>query len=112
MSRIEAGLHAHHASIQSSSIPSASGPTPRIQQDESRDDSDPRPLEAPFAKVNSVVSGSPADDAGLRAGDRIRSFGDANWTNHEKLSRVGLIVQGSEGVSDSRWLKGFCLPSP
>lgn len=92
MSRIEVGLHAHHASIQSSTTPSTSGPSQRI-------DNQPRPLEAPFAKVNSVISGSPADDAGLRAGDRIRSFGDANLMNHEKLSRVGLVVQGSEGVS-------------
>jgi len=105
MSRIEVGLHAHHASLQSSIIPSASGPSQRI-------DSHSRPLEAPFAKVNSVISGSPADDAGLRAGDRIRSFGDANWMNHEKLSRVGVVVQGSEGVSDPRWLKGFRLPFP
>lgn len=105
MSRIEVGLHAHHASIQSSTTLSTSGSSQKI-------DNQSQPLEAPFAKVNSVISGSPADDAGLRAGDKIRSFGDANWMNHEKLSRVGVVVQGSEGVSDPSWFEGFRLLSP
>lgn len=56
-------------------------------------------IDTPFAKVNSVVPGSPADDAGLKAGDRIRKFGDVNWLNHEKLSKVAEIVQRNQGVS-------------
>lgn len=55
--------------------------------------------ETPFAKVNSVVPGSPADDAGLKTGDRIRNFGDINWLNHEKLSKVAETVQKNQGVS-------------
>ena len=55
-------------------------------------------LETPFAKVNSVVPGSPADQAGLKAGDTIRSFGDVNWLNHERLSKVAEAVQQNEGV--------------
>jgi 26S proteasome non-ATPase regulatory subunit 9 len=52
-----------------------------------------------FAKVNSVVPGSPAESAGLQAGDEIRNFGYVNNTNHDGLKRVGECVQGNEGVS-------------
>jgi len=51
----------------------------------------------PFAKVNSVVDGSPADSAGLKAGDEIRNFGYVSYTNHDGLKRVGECVQGNEG---------------
>ena len=51
-----------------------------------------------------MVEGSPADTAGLKAGDRIRRFGTANWMNHEKLAKVAEVVQGSEGVSSSHSL--------
>jgi 26S proteasome non-ATPase regulatory subunit 9 len=53
----------------------------------------------PFAKVNSVVAGSPAESAGLKAGDEIRNFGYVNHTNHDGLKRVAECVQGNEGVS-------------
>lgn len=46
-----------------------------------------------------MISGSPAEDAGLRVGDQITKFGNVNWMNHEKLSKVAETVQGSEGVS-------------
>ena len=52
----------------------------------------------PFAKVNSIVTGSPADQAGLQAGDEVVKFGDINWLNHEKLSQVARFVQTHEGV--------------
>jgi len=45
------------------------------------------------------VAGSPAEDAGLRVGDRVRRFGDVNWINHDKLSKVAETVQRNEGVS-------------
>ncbi|KAL8680101.1 MAG: hypothetical protein Q9186_003685 [Xanthomendoza sp. 1 TL-2023] len=93
MSKIEDGLHAHHAQardipIAQSSISSSQLPTSPASS-----------LEAPFAKVNSVVAGSPADDAGLKPGDVIRRFGDVDWINHEKLSKVAETVQRSEGRS-------------
>ena len=103
MARIETGLHAHHASIQATSsalpsstpfVPSSSSSNQAIQEEE-----EARVIETPFAKVNSVVEGSPAHVAGLRAGDRIRAFGAANWMNHEKLTKVAEVVQRSEGVS-------------
>jgi 26S proteasome non-ATPase regulatory subunit 9 len=58
-------------------------------------------LGSPFAKVNSVVAGSPADSAGLTAGDEIRNFGYVNRANHDGLRRVGDCVQANEGVSSS-----------
>jgi len=54
-------------------------------------------LDPSFAKVNSVVARSPADSAGLRAGDQIRNFGYVNHTNHDGLRRLGECVQGNEG---------------
>lgn len=58
-----------------------------------------QPLGPPFAKVNTVVAGSPAESAGLKTGDLIRNFGYVNNTNHDGLKRVAECVQGNEGVS-------------
>ncbi|KAL8843792.1 MAG: hypothetical protein Q9176_001754 [Flavoplaca citrina] len=90
MSRIEDGLHNHHAQARSlSTWQPASAPHAPTTSASS--------LEAPFAKVNSVVAGSPAEAAGLEAGDKIRRFGDVDWINHEKLSKVAETVQRNEG---------------
>ena len=109
MSRIETGLHAHHASIQASNPPVA--PTSKFEPISGATPSSALP-ETPFARVNSVVEGSPADEAGLKAGDRIRRFGTANWMNHEKLAKVAEVVQGSEGVSSSSSLLSLRLSLP
>ncbi|TKA69449.1 hypothetical protein B0A55_07112 [Friedmanniomyces simplex] len=53
-------------------------------------------IEPPFAKVNTIVPNSPAEEAGLRAGDKVTRFGGANWTNHERLSKVAQVVQQNE----------------
>ncbi|TGO46749.1 hypothetical protein BOTNAR_0567g00030 [Botryotinia narcissicola] len=58
---------------------------------------EPAPLDVPFAKVKSVAAGSPADEAGLKAGDTIRNFGYVNHANNDGLKRVGECVQGNEG---------------
>ncbi|KAF2006592.1 hypothetical protein P154DRAFT_422116 [Amniculicola lignicola CBS 123094] len=92
MSRIEVGLHAHHARLQDqANNPSATG--------QALDGgATPAALEAPFAKVNSVVAGSPAETAGLKVGDSITKFGWVDWTNHDRLSRVADAVSQNEGI--------------
>lgn len=99
MSAIEKHIHEHFAKQAENTEAGtslANGHTRDIEVD-----SRPAPqvLTPPFARVNSVVAGSPAEDAGLRAGDLIRLFGYVNNTNHNGLRRVGECVQGNEGVS-------------
>lgn len=98
ISRIEAGLHAHHAATAAQASSSAL-PTATLSHPGTGHRSDTETLGVPFAKVNSVVSGSPADEAGLKVGDCIQQFGSVNWLNHEKLSKVAETVQRNEGVS-------------
>ncbi|KIW70131.1 hypothetical protein PV04_02432 [Phialophora macrospora] len=91
MDKIEKGLHEHHAKYQASDEyknslnQPQSQPAPAPQQT-------PSIPETPFAKVNSVEPGSPANEAGLKAGDQIRRFGTAIWSNHERLRKVGEVV--------------------
>lgn len=94
MSRIEKGLHEHHARLaeQAQNNPAAAS------QAQTGHSAPPAALEAPFAKVNSVVAGSPADEAGLKVGDSITKFGWVDWTNHERLGRVAEAVSQNEGV--------------
>ncbi|CAO2657837.1 Nn.00g070970.m01.CDS01 [Neocucurbitaria sp. VM-36] len=94
MSRIEKGLHEHHARLaeQARDNPGAAN------QAQAALEAAPAALEAPFAKVNSVVAGSPADSAGLRVGDTVTKFGWVDWTNHERLSRVAEAVSQNEGI--------------
>ncbi|KAL9086406.1 MAG: hypothetical protein Q9159_004182 [Coniocarpon cinnabarinum] len=94
MKGIEKGLEAHFASGK------AHAPQTSAQQGVSENPSDvPMSTGNTFAKVNSVELRSPAEQAGLRAGDRIEQFGDADWLNNERLSKVAQIVSQSEGVS-------------
>ncbi|KAF2401745.1 26S proteasome non-ATPase-like protein regulatory subunit 9 [Trichodelitschia bisporula] len=60
----------------------------------------PQPMEdtsTPFAQVNGVSPGSPAEAAGLRVGDKITRFGTANWLNHDKLAKIPEVVAQNEG---------------
>jgi len=93
MSRIEKGLHEHHARLAER----ANDPATANQAQQGLS-APPAAIEAPFAKVNSVVAGSPADTAGLQTGDSITKFGWVDWTNHEGLSRVAEAVSQNEGV--------------
>ncbi|KAK2757607.1 putative 26S proteasome regulatory subunit [Arachnomyces sp. PD_36] len=101
MNAIEKALHAHHALLQQNQEnQQASGQetTSRSEEGKEETSSDPNGLiETPFAKVASVVDGSPASEAGLKAGDTIRNFGGVIWMNHENLSKVADVVQRNEG---------------
>ena len=52
----------------------------------------------PFAKVDSLVPGSPADQADLLVGDLITNWAGVNWLNHENLTKIQKVVQKNEGV--------------
>lgn len=95
MNAIEKHLHEHFASIQDAE----DTPPAPTRVAEMLGDSILETLEEPFAKVNSVIAGSPADSAGLKPGDEIRNFGYVNKTNHDELKKVAECVQGNEGVS-------------
>lgn len=91
MATIEKHLHEHFANLDDSAEqPTALPVLP---------DSEPTVLDPPFAKVNTVAEGSPAQTAGLLPGDEIRNFGYVNRSNHDNLKKVGECVQGNEGVS-------------
>ncbi|KAM0345255.1 hypothetical protein ACHAPU_006654 [Fusarium lateritium] len=93
MTRIEKFLHEHFASLDDNdaSVPGADSLQPALP------DSLATPLDPPFAKVNTVAVGSPAESAGLKAGDEIRNFGYVNRANHDNLRKVAECVQGNEG---------------
>lgn len=101
MAQIEKRIHEHFASIANETeFEGRSLSTQSLST--SNGSSNPRntePLESPFARVNSVVPGSPADSAGLKAGDEIRNFGYVNRENHNGLRRLADVVNGNEGVS-------------
>jgi len=88
MGQIEKGLHALHQANASLPLPTRSIAT-----------TTDRPIiEASFARVDSVAPSSPADQAGLKIGDKIKRFGSVGALNHEKLSKVATEVQANEGV--------------
>lgn len=98
MSVIEKHIHEHFARLAESGgkeEPATNGEPSSIHAPQPL----PQELSPPFAKVNSVVAGSPADSAGMKAGDEIRTFGYVNIGNHDGLKRVAECVQGNEGVS-------------
>lgn len=96
---IEKHLHEHFASLQDTDDVPTSLPSRGVGM---LGDSIPDTLDEAFAKVNTVVPGSPADSAGLRPDDEIRNFGYVNKGNHDGLKKVAECVQGNQGVS--------CLP--
>lgn len=95
MNAIEKHLHEHFASLQDTDDVTPGTTTGSGMMG----DSLPQTLDEAFAKVNSVVPGSPAESAGLKAGDEIRNFGYVNKTNHDGLKKVAECVQGNEGQS-------------
>lgn len=99
MGTIEKFLHEHFASLDADDTDTQEGADNAAAAAQILPDFVPETLEQPFAKVNSVVDGSPAADAGLQAGDQIRTFGYVDHANHDGLKKVGECVAGNEGVS-------------
>ena len=104
MSQIEKGLHEFHAAHQASTRETSCSEAPNIARVLQASSGRPAELsatlpETAFAKVNSIVSNSPADAAGLKAGDGIVQFGDITFMNHANLSGVAALVQNNQEVS-------------
>lgn len=108
MARIETGLHDHHANAAASAAAATTTTAIASSDTQGRTATGTAgttqghgfaaaAVEAPFAKVNSVVPSSPAEAAGLQTGDKIVRFGHVNWMNHEKLSKLAQVVQQNEG---------------
>ena len=106
MDVIEKHIHEHFARMAAEGQADEATTTNGVQQNGDMVSLPPvvQPLGPPFARVNSVVAGSPADSAGLKANDEIRNFGYVDYGNHNGLRRVGECVQGNEGVSPHTYL--------
>lgn len=92
MGAMEKYLHEHFASLEEAPAPAANSSAPSVLPDAEADTPSP-----PFAKVNTVAAGGPAESAGLKPNDEIRTFGYVNRSNHDGLKKVGECVQGNEG---------------
>lgn len=100
MNVIEKAVHAHFEFLQKNPLPESSTSAPQTANGltGSHEASAAfQALDAPFAKVNSVVEDSPAAQAGLKPQDLIRNFGYVNRRNHDGLKKVAECVQGHEG---------------
>ncbi|EPS41417.1 hypothetical protein H072_4689 [Dactylellina haptotyla CBS 200.50] len=102
MAEIEKALHMYHAEQTGVPEPTASEPA---AHNSAINAPQPGPIvEAVFAVVNQVFPSSPAEAAGLKAGDKVKRFGNVGALNHEKLARVATEVQQNENVRSSSLL--------
>ncbi|KAK2611117.1 hypothetical protein N8I77_004493 [Diaporthe amygdali] len=103
MARIEKHIHEHFASLAEGAtdaeVPAASSSSEGAAQEPALRDFVPERLGDPFAKINTVAPGSPAEAAGLQPGDLIRNFGYVDSSNHDQLKKVAECVQGNAGQS-------------
>ena len=47
----------------------------------------------PFCKIVEVQIGSPAEEAGLKVGDKVLQYGQANYLNHNQLKYIPEITR-------------------
>ncbi|EEQ91533.1 26S proteasome non-ATPase regulatory subunit Nas2 [Blastomyces dermatitidis ER-3] len=107
MARVEQGVHEGFARLRdqqnancppttTTSTPSTWTSTTSVE-DSATSSAQAGIIETPFAKINNVADGSPAAQAGIKVGDRVRSVGHVNWMNHENLTKVAEVVRRNEG---------------
>lgn len=88
MTKIEAGLKQHFKPLNQSdneAPPETSGNVFNA--------------EVPFATVDLVTTGSPADKSGLRVGDKILQFGSVVHSNFKNMSSIASVVKHSRNRS-------------
>ncbi|XP_062500032.1 26S proteasome non-ATPase regulatory subunit 9-like isoform X2 [Corticium candelabrum] len=83
MNDIEKGLHAVHAEAREK----------RVETRETREEVGI--VLQPFASIQSVAPYSPADQAGLRIGDKLIQFGSISCNNFQTLEDISTLVQHS-----------------
>ena len=80
MNEVQLALEAYHASQRKEPIP------PNIILES--------PAEIPFARVQSVLQSSPAQEAGLNPGDLIYRFGEIDYRTANPLQQLGGSMEG------------------
>ena len=83
INRIERGLHNLHAQARETCSP--------------EELSKSQLPSSPFARVLVVLSGSPADSAGLKVGDTVTKFGSVTRENFESLKNISDVGENSRG---------------
>nr|XP_050027657.1 26S proteasome non-ATPase regulatory subunit 9-like [Dermacentor andersoni] len=96
MKDIEKSLHVYHAQLSRNGADNG-GPAAVTQQQIVAHGGGPAAAPQPFAVVGKVENGSPADIAGLSAGDKIVKFGSVNAENFKDVTDIAAVVQHSVG---------------
>lgn len=68
------------------------------QESNSKGSTNTDKLAIPFAKINTVNENSTASEAGLKPGDLLVQFGNANITNHAKLSKLASELKNNDVI--------------
>ncbi|ELT92719.1 hypothetical protein CAPTEDRAFT_171080 [Capitella teleta] len=90
MKQIEEGLHYVHAAAREQGEQRSRGQPMNSQETDAHSKS-------PFAIVERVDAGSPAENSGLMANDEIVQFGSINRGNFQNLQNIVSVVQHSRG---------------
>lgn len=96
MKDIERSLHDYHAQVSRNGATENGGPA-AAHQNVAHGGSAAAAPPLPFAVVGKVENGSPADVAGLHAGDKIVKFGSVNGENFKDVTDIAAVVQHSVG---------------
>jgi 26S proteasome non-ATPase regulatory subunit 9 len=110
MKQLEEAVHKQFASGKALDV-EAQSDAPRTTNGATPSVSAPAPIahQPPFARINTVSPGGPAEQAGLRPEDRLVVFGSVNFTNHERLGKVAQVVQQNENVGRFRYIPRYFI---